>query len=70
MTEEAQLASKCLDLCQMLAGKNLPFTFSMKVGTNKFELPFEFQNGDIKIAIQQRNPRRIGYLVYSKIEFQ
>ena len=34
MTEEAQLAAKCLDLCQMLAGKNLPFTFSLKVGTN------------------------------------
>ena len=43
---------------------------SMKVGNNKFELPFEFHTGDIKIAIQQRNPRRIGYLVYSKIEFQ
>ena len=34
MIEEAQLAAKCLDLCQMLAGKNLPFTFSLKVGTN------------------------------------
>jgi len=43
---------------------------SMKIGNNKFELPFQFHAGDIEIAVQQRNPRRIGYLVYSKIEFQ
>ncbi|MEC9096982.1 MAG: transglutaminase domain-containing protein [Planctomycetota bacterium] len=43
---------------------------SMKIGNNRFELPFQFHAGDIKIAIQQRNPRRIGYLVYSTIEFQ
>ena len=32
--EDASLASQCLDFCQMLAGKSLPFSFSLKIGTN------------------------------------
>ena len=32
--EDAFLASQCLDFCQMLAGKSLSFSFSLKIGTN------------------------------------
>ena len=32
--EDASLASKCLDFCQMLAGKSLSFTFSLTVGND------------------------------------
>ena len=32
--EDATLASQCLDFCQMLAGKSLSFSFSLKVGNN------------------------------------
>ena len=34
LKEDALLVSQCLDFCQMLAGKSLPFSFSLKVGTN------------------------------------
>ena len=34
--EDAFLASQCLDFCQMLAGKSLSFSFSLKIGTNYF----------------------------------
>ena len=32
--KDATLASQCLDFCQMLAGKSLSFSFSLKVGNN------------------------------------
>ena len=32
--EDAFLASQCLDFCQVLAGKSLSFSFSLKIGTN------------------------------------
>ena len=32
--EDAFLASQCLDFCQMLAGKSLSFSFSLKIGNN------------------------------------
>ena len=32
--EDAFLASQCLDFCQLLAGKSLSFSFSLKIGTN------------------------------------
>ena len=34
LKEDALLVSQCLDFCQMLAGKSLPFSFSLKIGTN------------------------------------
>ena len=34
MSEDTTLASQCLDLCQMLAGKSLSFSFTLKVGNN------------------------------------
>ena len=34
VNEDAFLASQCLDFCQMLAGKSLSFSFSLKIGTN------------------------------------
>ena len=30
--EDAKLASQCLDICQTLAGKSLPFSFSFNIG--------------------------------------
>ena len=32
--EDAKLASQCLDICQTLAGKSLPFSFSFNIGPN------------------------------------
>ena len=32
--EDAKLASQCLEICQTLAGKSLPFTFSISIGSN------------------------------------
>ena len=32
--EDAKLASQCLDICQALAGKSLPFSFSFNIGPN------------------------------------
>ena len=34
LKEDALLVTQCLDFCQMLAGKSLPFSFSLKIGTN------------------------------------
>ena len=32
--EDAKLASQCLEICQTLAGKSLPFSFSFNIGPN------------------------------------
>ena len=32
--EDAKLATKCLELCQMLAGKSLTFSFSLTIGSS------------------------------------
>ena len=32
--EDAKLVSQCLEICQTLAGKSLPFTFSINIGAN------------------------------------
>ena len=32
--EDAKLVSQCLEICQTLAGKSLPFTFSINIGSN------------------------------------
>ena len=32
--EDAKLASQCLEICHTLAGKSLPFTFSISIGSN------------------------------------
>ena len=32
--EDDKLASQCLDICQTLAGKSLPFSFSFNIGPN------------------------------------
>ena len=32
--EDAKLVSQCLDICQTLAGKSLPFSFSFNIGPN------------------------------------
>ena len=36
--EDALLVSQCLDFCQMLAGKSIPFSFCLKVGHNSFSV--------------------------------
>ncbi len=32
--EDAKLASQCLEICKTLAGKSLPFSFSVNIGPN------------------------------------
>ena len=34
LPHEESLVSQCLDFCQMLAGKSMPFSFSLNVGTH------------------------------------
>ena len=34
LPNEESLVSQCLDFCQMLAGKSMPFSFSLNVGTH------------------------------------
>ena len=34
LPQEESLVSQCLDFCQMLAGKSMPFSFSLNVGTH------------------------------------
>lgn len=43
---------------------------SLKIGQNQFDLPFQVQPGDIKMKVQQKSTRAIGYVVYSEVGFE
>ena len=50
--EDAKLASQCLDICQTLAGKSLPFSFSFNIGPN-FSFSVDTRRKEI-LAPQQK----------------
>ena len=56
MCEDATLASQCLDFCQMLAGKSLSFSFSLKVGNN-FSFSVETRGkGPLSLQKKKKKP--------------
>ena len=52
--EDAFLASQCLDFCQMLAGKSLSFSFSLKIGTN-FSFSLDTRGGSFVFRKEETN---------------
>ena len=53
--EDAKLASQCLEICQTLAGKSLPFSFSFNIGPN-FSFSVDTRGKEI-LAPQQKKKK-------------
>ncbi len=43
---------------------------SLNPGTHSFELPFQLKAGEVRITLEEENPRQIGYVVYTAIKFE
>ena len=54
--EDASLAYQCLEFCQMLAGKSMPFSFSLKVGTN-FSFSLETR-GEVALSSPKKKQKK------------
>ena len=72
--EDAFLASQCLDFCQMLAGKSLSFSFSLKIGTNfsfsldtRGEAALSFAKKKQTPSTMRRNARRREQFLQKKL---
>ena len=52
--EDAKLASQCLEICQTLAGKSLPFAFCINIGSN-FSFSVDTRGKEVEVLA---NPKR------------
>ena len=43
---------------------------SLNSGTHRFKLPFKLKAGEVRIMMEEENPRQISYVVYTAIEFE
>ena len=53
--EDAKLVSQCLDICQTLAGKSLPFSFSFNIGPN-FSFSVDTRGKEVFAAQKKKTP--------------
>ena len=52
--EDAKLASQCLEICQTLAGKSLPFAFCINIGSN-FSFSVDTRGKEVEVLA---NPKK------------
>ena len=55
--EDAKLASQCLEICQTLAGKSLPFAFCINIGSN-FSFSVDTRGKEVEVLANSKRKKK------------